>query len=110
MTQTIDPAKLRAAAEHLEWVLDQYPDNDDVQSLLRALRPLLEDAKAGRITQPIDSHNVPAAYSVGEGRYAPFRHPNVGQAYVSFGVALRGGYTEQEHRILAKIEAMRGGA
>jgi hypothetical protein len=31
MTQQIDPVKLKAAAEHLEWVCQQYPDNDDVQ-------------------------------------------------------------------------------
>ena len=32
MTQTIDPIKLKAAAEHLEWVLKQYPYSGDVQA------------------------------------------------------------------------------
>ena len=41
MTQIIDPIKLKAAAEHLEWVLQQYPDSEDVQSLLQALQPLM---------------------------------------------------------------------
>jgi hypothetical protein len=26
MTQAIDPIKVKAAAEHLEWILNQYPD------------------------------------------------------------------------------------
>jgi hypothetical protein len=30
MTQAIDPVKLKAAAEHLEWVLRQYPNKPAV--------------------------------------------------------------------------------
>ena len=36
MTKTIDPAKLKAAAEHLERVLERYPDSTEVRGLLRA--------------------------------------------------------------------------
>lgn len=103
MTQQIDPAKLRAAAEHLEWALNQYPDSDVVQSLLRSLRPFLEDAKAGRVTEAVDRNDVPGAYNLGDGRYIPYGDPSVDDAYVAFAVELRGGYTDQERRILAKI-------
>jgi hypothetical protein len=110
MTQQIDPARLRAAAEHLEWVLNQYPGSDDVQSLLRALRPLLEDAKAGQITQPVERNDVPGAYNFGNGRYSPYKQPSVDDAFVAFRVELRGGLSEQERRIIAKYDAMRAGS
>lgn len=63
MTQAIDPIKLKAAAEHLEWVLRQYPDSEDVQSLLRSLTPLIEDAKAGRVLEPLDGIKIPGAWN-----------------------------------------------
>lgn len=107
MTQRIDPAKLRASAEHLEWVLNQYPDSDDVQSLLQALRPLLDGAKAGQISEPIDSVQVPGAYNFGDGLYVPYRTPDLGDAYAKFITQLEGGLTEQELRILATIAAMK---
>jgi len=110
MTQQIDPAKLRASAEHLEGVLNEYPDSDDVQSLLGALRPLLDDAKAGRISQPIDSVSVPGAYNFGDGLYVPYRSPDVGEAYAQFTTELAGGLSEQERRILARMQAARSGA
>lgn len=110
MTQQIDPAKLRASAEHLERVLNQYPDSEDVQSLLRALRPLLDDAKAGRISQPIDSVGVPGAYNFGDGLYVPYRDPDLGHAYSRFITELQGGLTEQERRVLSKIAAMKPAA
>ena len=37
MTQTIEPVKLKVAAEHLEWVLKQYPDSEDVQRQAESL-------------------------------------------------------------------------
>lgn len=110
MTQQIDPAKLRASAEHLEWVLNQYPDSADVQALLRALRPLIEDAKAGRISEPLDRDDVPCGYNFADGRYMPYKQPNVDEAYVSFGTELRGGLSEQERRIIAKFNARHAGS
>ncbi|CAM5262890.1 hypothetical protein [Rhodanobacter lindaniclasticus] len=61
MTQTIDPIKLKAAAEHLEWVLKQYPDSEDVQGLLHSLAPLLESAKADGVREAVDSMKIPGA-------------------------------------------------
>lgn len=31
MAQAIDPIRLKSAAEHLEWVLKQHPDAENVQ-------------------------------------------------------------------------------
>lgn len=106
MTQTIDPAKLKAAAEHLEWVLQQYPDNDDVQSLLHSLTSLIEDAKAGRVLTPIERKAVPSAWNFGDGRYIPYANPSVDNAYADFSIELRGGLTEQDKQRIARMEAM----
>jgi hypothetical protein len=107
MNQTIDAIKLKAAAEHLEWVLRQYPDNDDVRSLLNGLLPLIEDAKAGRILGPVDRADVPGAYSFADGLYTPYKDPDVGDAYASFRIEIGGGLTEQGKQRHARMEAMR---
>lgn len=107
MTQTIDQARLKAAAEHLEWVLRQYPDEPVVQGLLKSLLPLIEDAKAGRIDRPIARGDVPGAYNFGDGVYSPYTEPSVDDAYTKFRIELRGGLTEQEKRQLAEMEAYR---
>lgn len=68
MTQAIDPVKLKAAAEHPEWVLKQYPNSEDVQSLLCTLTPLIEDAKAGWVLVPVNGADLPGAWNFGDGR------------------------------------------
>ena len=55
MAQTINPVKLKAAAEHLEWVLQQYPESEEVQSLLRSLAPLMERRTGPRKVAIADS-------------------------------------------------------
>lgn len=107
MTQAIDPVKLKAAAEHLEWVLQQYPDNDDVQGLHRALAPLIKAAKAGEIRQPMDRMNVPGAWNFSDGRYVPYQNPSVDSAYSDFATEMRGGRTEEERQLIADLEAKR---
>ena len=109
MTQKIDPARLKAAAEHLEWVCQQYPDEERVQGLLQGLRPLIEDAKAGRVLIPIpDRFDLPFRWAVsGEGLYRDYADPDVEGAYVDFGIELEGGLSEQEKQILADMEAQR---
>jgi hypothetical protein len=109
MTKTIDPVKLKTSAERLEWVLKQYPDSEDVQNLLRALLPLLADAKAGRIREPVDSKNVPGSYNFADGIYEPYSDPDVGDAYSAFRVEMRGGLTEQDKKALARMQAIRDG-
>ena len=107
MTQTIDPIKLKAAAEHLEWVLKQYPDSDDVQSLLRSLTPLIDDAKAGRVIEPVDRKKIPGAYNFGDGVYQSYRHPDVGAAYADFRIEMAGGLTKKEKELQNDTEALR---
>ena len=104
MTQTIDPIKLKAAAEHLEWVLHQYPQSEEVQSLLRALTPLIEDAKAGQVLEPVESRQVPGAWSFGEGSYVPYKSPSVGEAYARFITELEGGLTDEDRQRLARMK------
>lgn len=72
MTQTVDPIKLKAAAEHLEWVLSRYPDSEDVQDLYRALLPLIEEAKAERVHDPLERQDVPCGYNFADGVYRPY--------------------------------------
>lgn len=107
MTQIIDPIKLKAAAEHLEWVLQQYPESEEVQGLLRALTPLIEDAKAERVLEPVESKQVPGAWSFGEGSYVPYKSPSVGEAYARFITELEGGLTDEDKKRLARMEALR---
>lgn len=75
MTQAIDPVKLKAAAEHLEWVLKQYPDSDDVQDLYQGLQPLIEDAKAEEVLEPLDRRKIPGAYNFGGWSLHSLREP-----------------------------------
>lgn len=91
MTQPIDPVNLKAAAEYMAWVLKQYPDSEDVQSLLRALTPLIEDAKAGRVLGPADGMKIPGAWNFGDGRYIPYKNPSIGGAYADFVIEMEGG-------------------
>ncbi len=107
MTQTIDPIRLKAAAEHLEWVLRQYPDSGDVQGLLHSLMPLIADAKAKRVLKPVERKDIPGAYNFGDGVYEPYKNPDVGTAYVRFSIEMRGGLTEEEKELHAEIEAYR---
>jgi len=107
MAQTINPVKLKAAAEHLEWVLQQYPGSEEVQSLLRSLAPLIEDAKQGRILEPVDDMKIPGAYNFSDGRYIPYKSPSVGSAYSDFAAEMRGGWTQEERQLVAHLEAMR---
>lgn len=104
MTQTIDQAKLKAAAERLERVLKQYPESEDVQGLLSGLFPLIEDAKAGRINEPVE--RIPFERNFGEGVYRPYKDPDVEKAYADFATEIEGGRTEEDVQILDYIRAV----
>lgn len=106
MGQAIDPARLKAAAEHLEWVLQQYPDHDDARRLLHALAPLLEeDAKAGRIAAPAE--HIPCEYDFADGRYVAFEEPSVGDAYARFATEMQGGLSDRQAKRIARMDATR---
>ena len=109
MTQKIKRAKLKAAAERLEWVCQQYPNEDRVQGLLESMRTLIEDAKAGKVSEPFDDeHRFPGQWAVfAEGLYRDYLDPNVESAYGDFTEELRGGLTEDDKEIEAIIEQLR---
>lgn len=105
--RTIDKARLKAAAEHLEWVLLQYPDSAIVRSLHRSLSPLIDAAKANAIESIVEMNDVPGAYNFGDRLYSQFSEPDVDDAYVQFCVELEGGLTDQENRQIAEMEDYR---
>lgn len=107
MTQAIDRAKLKEVAEHLEWVLNQYPESEEVRSLLQALGPLIEDAKAGRVLVPVDRMDIAGAWSFSDGRYVPYKTPSIDSAYSDFVTELRGGLSDEEKKQIAWLEAKR---
>lgn len=102
----VDQVKLKAAAEHLERVLKQHPGSDDVQSLLRALTPLIEDAKSGRISASVDRTGLPGAWHFGDGRYTTYENPSVDRAYSNFANEMGGGLSEEEKERIADLDAM----
>jgi len=109
MPQKIDPIKLKAAAEHLEWVCQQYPDEKRVQDLLQDLHSMIEDAKAGRVVEPVtDWYGIPYRWAMsGERQFDTYKNPNIESAYGDFADEMAGGLTEQGKRILAGMEAQR---
>lgn len=112
MTQTIDPFKLKAAAEHLEWACQQYPDVEGVQALLHDLMPMIEDAKAGKVLEPItDWYGMPYRWAMsGERLFDAYKEPNIETAYGSFADEMAGGLTEDDKEIDAIIESIRRNA
>lgn len=105
-TRTIDPVKLKSAAEYLEWVLRQYPESEDIQGLLHVFTPLIESAKSGLVEEPIDRAMVPCAYAFSNRDYFQYHAPSVEGAYYDFAAELRGGRDSQEKQLIADVEAM----
>lgn len=108
MTQAIDSIKLKAAAEHLEWVCQQYPNVQDVQALYRGLLPLIEDAKAGRVLMPVDRQEVSGWHLMTEGIYRSYENPDIEGAYYKFRTEMGGGLTDQDKKFLVKLSAKEG--
>ena len=107
MTQTIDSAKLKDASEHLEWVLKQYPDSEDVQALLQVLSPLIEDARQGRVLAPVSRSDIPGTWNFGDGRYMPHKHPSVNSAFSRFIMEMGGGMTGDLKDIVRRLDTVR---
>lgn len=106
MTKTIDLAKLKATAEHLERVLERYPDSTEVKGLLRALSPLIEQAKAGMVRVPFEEALIPCGRSFAEGMYTQYGSPSVDDAYYAFAAELRGGRSPEEEQLIADTQAI----
>jgi hypothetical protein len=105
VTQTINPEKLKAAAEHLEWVLSQYPDEPVVQELAAALAPLIESAKAFGILSPIE--RIAGGHAFGDGQYRPFAAPNIDNAYATFAIEISGGLSDNDLARLERLSKLR---
>lgn len=103
MNQSIDQEQLRSAADRFEWVAAHYAEVESVRALLDVLRPLLRDARAGLILQPLDAGDIPGGWHLAEGTFRELRDPNVEQAYGDLSTALQGGWSDQEKRLLAKL-------
>lgn len=105
MAQAIDQARLRAAAEHLDWVLSCYPEHERANNLRARFAPLIEQAKAGLIAELQDPDDFPAGRALAEGFYADLKDPNVEDALVAFSIELRGGLSDREKRLVGELEA-----
>lgn len=103
MTQSIDQGRLRAAAEHLERVLEHYAEHAQVRGLNDALAPLIADAKAGRIREPLDLRDIPGGWHLADGTFRDLRDPSVEGAYGDFATELQGGWSDQGKRVLARM-------
>lgn len=107
MTQSIDQARLRAAAEYLERVLGHYADHAQAQGLRDALAPLIADAKAGRIHRPLGLRDIPGGWHLAEGTFRDLRNPSVEQAYGALSTELQGGWSDREKRLLDRMARSR---
>lgn len=105
MARSIDQVRLRAAAERLERALLQHADDPNAQALLRSLAPLLEAAKAERLREPIEQHDVPGASNFGNGRFSELLEPNVDNAYSAFAAELAGGLNEREQQLIERLRS-----
>ena len=92
MSRAIDQMKLKAAAEHLEWVLAQYPDSDAIRSLSDMLGPMIDDARSGRVREPIAWRTLPGRRAFAEGVYRAFADPDVEAACARFSIEMTGGW------------------
>ena len=101
--RVINPFKLKAAAEYLEWGLKQYPNEAVVQELYQSLLPMIDAAKSEKVFEPVTRQDIPGGYLFGDGVYDQFNNPDVGEAYVQFKIEMMGGRTEQDKRILANM-------
>lgn len=108
MSHAVDSDRLKAAADHLEWVLLQYPHNELLQNMLHGLERLIRNASAGAIRDAVDMQDVPFNWAVNsEGLYDAFDNPSVRNAFVAFQIELEGGLNEQDKEINARIVALR---
>lgn len=107
MTQSIDQVRLRASAEHLERVLGHYAEYPQVQGLRDTLAPLIANAKAGRIREPLELREIPGGWHLAEGTFRDLRDPSVEGAYGDFATELQGGWSDRAKAILEKMARMR---
>ena len=88
--QIIRGGNLVQTAETLQSLLMEYaPQSTAVRGLQKALKPLLDDAVAGRIVTPMDWNAIPGARTFEETEARTL--PGLESAYASFKFAITGG-------------------
>jgi len=86
----MDQARLVKAAEGLEKVLLQYAAiTPEVDNLYNALSKLIDDARTGKILDPVEWRDIPGAYSFTEGGLR--KYASLETAYAEFKIEATGG-------------------
>ena len=88
MTQKINPARLKNAAEHLEWVFKQHQDVEVVRRLHQSLASLIEDAKALRLREPVIGLPLPRFHPTES--WPTTEGKQINQAFLDFFLEIRG--------------------
>ncbi len=75
--------RIKTTAIELEALLKEYAQNDsEADSLLRSLNHLIEEARNGSITMPMEWREIPGSRSFVEG--ALRKYPDLESAYAKF--------------------------
>lgn len=94
---------LAKSAKKLEELLLRYTSVDaGVSELFDALSGLIDDARGGRITAPVEWRNVPGRYNFTEGGLQ--KYPDLETAYAEFKIEVTGG----ESPVLRKLRSSEG--
>lgn len=85
----MDLEKIKKSACHLEVLLNKCASNDrDAASLLRVLNPLINQAKLGSISEPLEWRDIPGAYFFMEGNLIKYR--DLEDAFADFRIEITG--------------------
>ncbi|MDE1150391.1 MAG: hypothetical protein PW843_27910 [Azospirillaceae bacterium] len=102
----MDQALIKQTSIALEDLLKIYAKNDpEAQSLFGALKPIIDDAKAGKIQSPMDWGDVPGGWFFMEGTLRKYR--DLESAFSKFQIEVTGGETPDVKAALQAIRAMR---
>lgn len=99
----MDQALIRKTAEDLEIVLNKYCDVDKEAGYLKnMMMPFINDAKEGKITNPVEWRKVPGDILFDEGSLRQFR--DLESAYANFKLKITGETEEERKEGLAIFE------
>lgn len=86
----MDQVLLAKSAEKLEEILLQYAPLDvEVSALFDSLSKLIDDARTGKILDPIEWRDIPGAHSFTEGGLR--KYASLETAYAEFKIEATGG-------------------
>ncbi|AQS83643.1 MAG: hypothetical protein ABF876_05770 [Acetobacter aceti] len=102
----MDQALIRKTAEELEFVLNKYCDVNEYAGYLKnSMMPFVDDAKAGKITKPVEWGDVPGGILFDERGLSQF--DDLEDAYANFKHEITGGMTEDRKKLFAIFEENR---